>query len=1005
MRCNALAVMYVAGLVAGASIAAGCTTDDSGSVVQPGRPDGAGPADARGDFPGQGGGGGGGAGGMGGGNGGGGGVDAPVSDGGGGCLGGEGKPIGAACGCASECRSEFCVDGVCCNTACSGACLSCSLPNTIGECTVVSRGVVDPHGLCTRQAPQSCGQDGTCNGLGGCAKHRAGTSCGQASCSGGGLVPASSCDGNGACLAGSPITCNPAICESGACKVVCTSDTDCVSPRTCNNGSCGPRPLGVECTENGQCKSGFCADGVCCDNACVGKCTYCALPTSLGRCVPVSLNAPDPRAAAGVKDAARICVDEGAASCGTTGRCDGSGGCQTYADGTVCRNQSCNPVNSRFTPNGTCKTGVCLTPPARACGGFTCNGNRCGTSCITDAECVAPNSCVNNLCAMLPLGSPCSGDVACGSGFCTQGVCCNERCNGVCQQCNDPGSMGLCAPVPLGGGDPSNTCRDSGPAGCGNDGTCNGAGGCHEYVAGTKCQDERCENGSVTGIAICDGNGTCRVPPARSCGGFRCDPTRPLCLASCVSDDQCVGVPCLSGKCGLSAAGGPCQDGTDCRAGLLCSKATVCCNTACAGPCQTCDSGTCSPVAAGRPPPGGGCQRDPTNAICGNTGACDGAGSCALGAMAGAVCNGDCSGDSRIISTCMTGVCRAGAPTTCSPRLCRGSGVCTPCTANADCPSATICVAGNCQAPRTCQGPTSQVCGRCGTQTRVCDPATGVFGAFGPCMMEGVCTPGETRTCPDGPGIQTCTASCTFGACNCTPRTVCPTGQNCGSVADGCNGTLACGTCGSGQRCDNAAIPPRCVCAPRSCTDVGAECDPAPDGCSGLTANCGSCNVPETCGGGGTPNRCGCTPRTCAQQMATCGQAPNGCGGLTASCGTCTLPLTCGGGGTPNQCGCTPKTCAQLGAVCGQAPDGCGGLTASCGSCTLPLTCGGGGTPNQCGCTPLTMCPAGQNCGSVADGCNGTLSCGSCTLPLTCGGGGNPLRCGQALDAGTPDSD
>src|SRR4051794_6989028 len=282
MRCHALTMRYAVAISIAAMAIGSCTTDDSGgpSVSQPGK-DGAptggtgpggGPGGAGGSEP----------------------TDAPTAGvgGGGQCVSNAAKPLGAACGCGGECASGFCADGVCCNTACSGACVSCALAETKGECSIVGQGVADPHKLCKSEAPETCGQDGTCNGQGGCAKHKPGTTCGASACSGGGMVPTSSCDGNGTCLSGSPITCNPFICDANSCKVTCTSNADCVAPHTCINGSCGPRPLGVPCQNSGQCKSNFCVDGVCCDNACTGKCSYCALPTSLGRCVPVAANAP-----------------------------------------------------------------------------------------------------------------------------------------------------------------------------------------------------------------------------------------------------------------------------------------------------------------------------------------------------------------------------------------------------------------------------------------------------------------------------------------------------------------------------------------------------------------------------------------------------------------------------------------------------------------------------------------------------------------------------------------
>jgi len=44
------------------------------------------------------------------------------------------KQIGEPCGTASDCASEFCAEGVCCNTACTDACFSCVSPGAEGTC-------------------------------------------------------------------------------------------------------------------------------------------------------------------------------------------------------------------------------------------------------------------------------------------------------------------------------------------------------------------------------------------------------------------------------------------------------------------------------------------------------------------------------------------------------------------------------------------------------------------------------------------------------------------------------------------------------------------------------------------------------------------------------------------------------------------------------------------------------------------------------------------------------
>ncbi|MBI2394510.1 MAG: SUMF1/EgtB/PvdO family nonheme iron enzyme [Deltaproteobacteria bacterium] len=105
-------------------------------------------------------------------------------------------------------------------------------------------------------------------------------------------------------------------------------------------------------------------------------------------------------------------------------------------------------------------------------------------------------------------------------------------------------------------------------------------------------------------------------------------------------------------------------------------------------------------------------------------------------------------------------------------------------------------------------------------------------------------------------------------------------------------------------------------CAPTTCAVQGATCGTILDGCGG-SLNCGACTAPSVCGklsNGSASGRC-CLPTTCASLGKNCGSIPDGCGG-TLSCGTCdgAWPQTCGGGGAgPNVCGCPAGTdgCAQ----------------------------------------------------------------------------------------------
>ncbi len=289
-----------------------------------------------------------------------------------------------------------------------------------------------------------------------------------------------------------------------------------------------------------------------------------------------------------------------------------------------------------------------------------------------------------------------------------------------------------------------------------------------------------------------------------------------------------------------------------------------------------------------------------------------------------------------------------------------------------------------------------------------------------------------------GPGFSRDGSSTT--ASDCKPKTCVELGYDCGPNADGCGGSVNCGSCtgnnqcgiGGYSKCGDPTTAPDGgpVCTPKTCAELGYECGMNADGCGGMV-DCGSCTGNNQCGIGGF-SKCGdptvtadgapaCTPETCANLNYDCGLAGDGCGGQIGPCGTgtCTAPQFCGGAG-PNKCGgnsnaspdggpvvkCVPKTCAALGNTCGVAGDGCGGSTPLCGTCTSPQFCGGGGA-SKCGgnngkgadggilCTPKTCATYGANtCGQQSDGCGGlTANCGTCTNPQFCGGGG-AAKCG-----------
>ena len=271
---------------------------------------------------------------------------------------------GGLCNATTDCLSGFCVDGVCCETACAGlfnACASAKTGAADGLCRPITAGS-DPDNECAADAQTSCGFDGMCDGAGACRKWINGTACSSETCSGSTDTPARTCDGAGTCRAASNASCGNYVCGSTSCKTSCLSNADCTSGTFCSSaGHCvAPQTNGAACTAASQCTSGDCVDGVCCESTCIGLCNACSsAKTGMadGLCGPV---------AAGT-DPDSECAQDTFASCGHDGTCDGAGACRLYLAGTSCTNETCS--GSTDAPARTCDgAGTCLTasPPSPA---------------------------------------------------------------------------------------------------------------------------------------------------------------------------------------------------------------------------------------------------------------------------------------------------------------------------------------------------------------------------------------------------------------------------------------------------------------------------------------------------------------------------------------------------------------------------------------------------------------------------------------------------------------
>jgi hypothetical protein len=196
---------------------------------------------------------------------------------------------GTTCGLAGQCASGFCIQGICCDRDCSGGCVTCQSPGNAGTC--VNRPSGDPPGTldCQVRLAQPCGNDGTCDGAGGCRRTPAGTLCGGGACDGNAVVGAMACDGRGACVPAAvqicvPYTCNPL---TGRCRDNCLGDADCVGTY-CETSSRCHVSFKETCVADSECASGFCAGGTCCNTACTAPCMACNLPNHEGACTPRS---------------------------------------------------------------------------------------------------------------------------------------------------------------------------------------------------------------------------------------------------------------------------------------------------------------------------------------------------------------------------------------------------------------------------------------------------------------------------------------------------------------------------------------------------------------------------------------------------------------------------------------------------------------------------------------------------------------------------------------------
>jgi hypothetical protein len=561
------------------------------------------------------------------------------------------------------------------------------------------------------------------------------------------------------------------------------------------------------------------------------------------------------------------CTDSLTQYCGKIGNgCGGTidcGGCPTnqvcgaYIPG-VCADPNCTPTVASCTVNGGTYCGMI--------------GDGCGRAVDCGASCTAPETCGGTGVANL-----------CGAPGCTPATCSfpgGQYCGEVGDGCGHALDCGGCAA--------GSTCDAQKhlciPAGCAPSMACGAAGATYCGTIGDGC------GGAVSCPTTCPTGTVCGANVASVCGKPNC--TKVACT---FTGGQYCGV-----------IGDGCEGSEDCGA---CPTGSTCNTTQ-----HVCVSANCTP--------GTSCTASGVT-YCGTIGdGCGGGLACGSTCPTGTVCGANVAGVCGK-PNCTKLACTFAGGQYCGTigNGCDGSEDCGGCPTGQTCdPTKHICIAAGCTPNTSCSAMGGTYCGVIGD------------GCGGSVDCGNACPSGQTC---GGAGVASTCGSATCVAATCTP----PGGQYCGTIGNGCGGSLTCAAaCPSGQTCGGAGIANTCgggTCTPltaAACNYTGGNyCGSIGDGCGG-TISCPGCSGSETCGGRGAAHICGdpaCVPGSCTASNGVqyCGTIGDGCGG-SLNCG-----MSCP----------TGQACGQVAAnVCGNAKP-CTNL------CLKQTTCPGSGTSSVSG--------------------------------------------------------
>ncbi len=950
----------------------------------------------------------------------------------------DGVSAGVACSLDVECGSGFCVDGVCCNSACGGNvttdCQACSVAagaSADGTCTTKAMGTSCTDG-------NACTTGDTCNGVATSCQVGTAVTC----------TASSSCHDVGVCDPGTGVCSNPLKANGSS----CTDGDACTTGETCTAGTCGAPTSTVTCTASDQCHTaGTCnpATGVC-SNPLSPVGTACEdgnLCTVNDVCVLGTCTTGGPK----------VCV--ALSQCHDAGTCDlGTGLCSnpTKANGTTCSD------SNACTSGETCTAGTCGTPSstvtctasdqchdAGVCdttSGLCSNPAKAnGTTCNDSSACTTGETCQAGTCGAPTSTVTCTASDQChDAGVCNAatGVCSNpEKANGTsCTDGNACTTGDSCQSGTCGGTAVTCTASDQ----CHDAGTCDtGTGVCSNPVKanGTTCNDgnacttsDTCQAGACSAgttvtctasdqchtAGTCDpGTGVCSNPAKAN--GTTCDDSN-----ACTTGDSCQTGTCTPVTTTTCTASDQCHDAGTCDPGTgVCSNPAKANGTTCtdSNACTTgdsCQAGTCTPVTT---------TTCTASDQCHDVGTCDpGTGTCSNPVKT----NGTACADGNACTTgdtCQTGTCTPSGSVTCTASdQCHDAGTCNTATGVCSNPAktdGTTCTDGNaCTTTDTCQTGTctpgtaitctaSDQCHDAGT----CDTSTGV--CSNPAKANGTtCADGNACTTGDSCQSGTCTPS---GAVTCTASDQCHDAGTCNTATGTCsNPAKADGTtCTDGNACTTTDTCQTGTCtagtavtctASDQCHDVGT-CDTTTGVCSNpAKANGTTCTDGNACTTTDT-----CQTGTCTAGPAVTCTASSQChdvGVCDTTTGTCSNPVKVNGTSCNDTNACTTGETCQAGScspattVTCAAPDQChdpGTCNTTTGNCDYPNKPNGTTCTDGNACTTTDSCQAGVCAGSTPVTCAALSQCHTAgTCDATTGVCSNPVKAtGTSCDDGS----